>query len=81
MFKRVDKFLVIVTNNIMAMEVISQWIYRMMCGSPYFIEIEVFPKMTLYRIYIDIDSRLDKKLEKSMTEELQARHIELMKEL
>ena len=81
MFKRIDKFLVIVTNNIMAMEVITQWIYRMIGGIPYFVEIEVFPNMTLYRICIDIDARRDKKLEKSIIEELQSRHIELMKEL
>lgn len=81
MFKRVDKFLVITTNNLRALEAISYWIYRMIGGVSYFIEVEVFPNMTLYRICIACHTDMDKKTKRMITKDLEARHITLMEEL
>lgn len=81
MFNRIDKHLVITTNNLMAMEAITQWIYRIIPGTQYCIEVELFPHTRLYHIYIVAHADRDNKIIKLITEELEARHISLMKEL
>ena len=77
---RYNKHLVIATNNIMAMEAVTQFIYRVFPGVAYFIEIETFPNMTLYRIYIKSDAKYDRKLANLIREDLEARHITLIEE-
>lgn len=77
---RYDEHLVITTNNIMAMEAVTQFIYRLFPGVAYFIEIETFPNLTLYRIYIKSVAIYDKKLTKLIREDLEARHIALIEE-
>lgn len=77
MFNRTDKFFVITTDNLRALEAITEWIYRMLQIS-YFIQIELFENMALYRIYIRIRKDWDEKITKDITEDLAARHIEIM---
>lgn len=79
MFNRLDKYFVITTNNPMALEAITEWIYRRLQVT-YFIQIELFPNMILYRIVIQMRSDLDKKVTRQIKEDLTARHIEIMKE-
>ena len=63
----------------MALEAITEWIYRRLQVT-YFIQIELFPNMILYRIVIQMRSDLDKKVTRQIKEDLTARHIEIMKE-
>lgn len=79
MFNRSGNFLVITTNNLRAMEATTEWIYEMLKAT-YFIQIELFPSMTLYRICVSIRSDWDKKTKKKLTKYLAGRNLELMKE-
>lgn len=79
MFNRSGKFLVITTNNLRAMEATTEWIYEMLKVT-YFIQIELFPNMTLYRICVSMRSDWDKKTKKKLTKYLAGRNLELMKE-
>ena len=77
---RYHKHLVISTDSIMAMEAVTQFIYRVVPGTAYFIEIETFPSMTLYRFYIKSDAKFDRKLVELLKDDLKARHIALTEE-
>lgn len=79
MFNRLDKYFIVTTNNPMALEAISQWIYRSL-QTTYFIQIESFSNMTLYQIVISMRADWDKKVTRQIKEDLIARHIEIMKE-
>ena len=79
MFSRVDNFLVITTNNLMALEATTEWVYGIL-KTTYFIQIELFPNLTLYRIYIPIGQDWDNKIKKKLTEYLTVRHLKLLKE-
>lgn len=79
MFSRIDNYFVITANNLMALEAVTEWIYRML-KTTYFIQIELFPNMTLYRICVPMRSDWDKKVTKRIKDDLTLRHIELMKE-
>lgn len=81
MFTRVKTHLVITTNNLMAMEAITQWIYAVLYGTPYFIEIEKFPDMILCKIYISCSEEWDEKLKSMITEDMDARRITIWEEL
>lgn len=80
MFNRTDKMFVVTTNNLRALEAITEWIYRMLQTS-YFIQIEMFPNMTLYRICIPMRKDWDEKVTRGITKDLTARHIEIMESL
>lgn len=79
MFSRVNEFFVITTDNLGAMEATTEWIYQML-KITYFIQIELFPNMTLYRICVPICSDWDGKTKKKLTKYLTARNLKLMKE-
>lgn len=79
MFSRVDNLLVITTNNLMALEATTEWVYEIL-KTTYFIQIELFPNLTLYHICIPIGQDWDNKIKKKLTEDLTARHLELLKE-
>lgn len=79
MFNRLDKFLVVTTNNLGVLEAVSELIYlELKCA--YLIQIETFPNMTLYRIYIDMPEDFDDNAIKIISKDLEARHMKLMKE-
>lgn len=79
MFNRVDNLFVVTTNNLRALEAITEWIYNMLKIS-YFIQIELFSNMTIYRIYIPMRTDWDEKVTRDMKNDLRAKHINIMEE-
>lgn len=78
MFNRIDKMFVISTDNLAALEAITEWIYRKL-QITYFIQVELFPNMTIYRICMKVRSDWDNKISKNILEDLKLRNIEIMK--
>lgn len=78
MFNRIDEIFVITTDNLAALEAITEWIYRKL-QITYFIQVELFPNMTIYRICMKVRSDWDNKISKNILEDLKLRNIEIMK--
>lgn len=79
MFDRVDGYFVITTNNLRALEAISETIFVRLRRS-YCIQIETFSSMTLYRFYMYLPNAMDERVRQMVEEDLKARHIKLMEE-
>lgn len=77
MINRIDKHLVITTNNLKALEAVSEWIYAML-KTTYCINIELFQNMTLYHIYVPINSSFDKKCTRMLNDYLESKNTKLM---
>ena len=79
MYGRIDKHFVITTNNLKALEAVSEWIYQKL-KTTYLIQIEMFPNMTVYRIAIPIREDWDNKVKQDVENYLECRHLKLMEE-
>lgn len=77
MFNRVDKYLVVTADNLRALEEISVWVYREL-EATYFIQIELFPNCTLYRVYVLLDRLRDRMVIKRLTNHLQSLNIQFI---
>lgn len=69
MFDRVEGYFVIAVNNIRALEYISKMLYEEIRKN-YYIQIEVFPNVTIYTLFVDMDKSLDEKITKYIKENL-----------
>lgn len=80
MFNRVNEYFIITTINLRALEEITVWIYQKLRMS-YFLQIETFPNLTVYRICIRITRKpdFDKILEQQIREHLLSMHIDIFK--
>lgn len=76
MFNRVDKYLVVTADNLRALEEISVWIHREL-EATYFIQIELFPNCTLYKVCILLERLRDRMVTKRLTNYLQSLNIKL----
>lgn len=79
MYERIDKHFVITTNNVRALEAVSEWIYQKL-KTTYLIQIEMFPNMTVYRIAIPMRKDWDNKVKQDVENYLEYRHLKLMEE-
>ena len=77
MFDRVKEFLVVTTNNLKALEEVSLWICNIL-NANYFVRVEKFPSTTLYRFYIHVEEKLDKKTIKGLKDFVSLTNIELI---
>ena len=77
MFDRVDKYLVVTTDNLRALEEISVWIHREL-EATYFIQIESFPNFTLYRVCILLEHLRDRMVTTKLTNYLQSLNIKFI---
>ena len=80
MFNRFENYFIITTNNLSALEAITVWIYQRL-QIRYFIQIEVFPNLTVYRVYISIEEDWDDKIINELGESLALQNIKIMEEL
>lgn len=76
MFKRNNDFFVVVTNNLEALEGVSEYIFLTL-KMLYCIQIEVFSNMTLYQIIILMPEHLDCEVEQQINEYLELKHVKL----
>lgn len=69
MFDRIGRYFVVIVNNVRALERISVILYGVI-KKEYFIQTEVFPNITVYKIHVDMEESLDEKITKLIKEDL-----------
>ena len=77
MGERIGNYFVITVNNFHALEEISFWICRVL-EKPYYIELEKFPHVTIYRLYINVADYPDD-VSEMLKRFLQVSNVKLMK--
>jgi hypothetical protein len=80
MFNRANNYFIVTTNNLKALEAVSECIYSGL-KERYLIQIEQFPNnLTIYHIYIPIREDQDKKVKKKIMDYLELKHTKLLEE-
>lgn len=69
MFDRIGPYFVVVVNNARALEYISEMLYGII-KKEYFIHVEVFPNITIYKMLVDMEESLDEEITKLIKENL-----------
>ena len=77
MFKRFGDYFVIITDNLMALDAISMYLF--MLRKHYCIEPEVFPNVTLYRFNVLMPECMDDEVKRYILDDLEARHTKILK--
>ena len=77
MFKRINDLFIVSTNNLRALEAISEFVYLRL-HTTYLIQIELFRNETIYNIYIPITNYDERCLQKEIAHYLDMRHVKLM---
>jgi hypothetical protein len=74
MFSRIDKIFVITTSNLLVLEAVSEWIYKMLKVS-YFLQIETYQQLTIYRLCVPLRNDWDEKVKRQIIEDLKIRNL------